>query len=151
MNDQPEQEQPAGLAERSRYLLIGIAEFLFMIAFFLFCFKLFWFLVEKFTMPMLDIILSWSMLWRLIVGLPLIAIPVLLVGYLVFGNEEKPGWLVALNLRKHPVVKSWFGLFRSSMAVLGSFAFLKLIWLSGSGRENPLEWLQLFGELLKGF
>lgn len=151
MNDQPEQEQAAGLAERGRKLLIGIAEFLFMIAFFLFCFKLFWFLVEKFTMPMLDIILAWPTWVRMLVGLPLIAIPVLLAGYLVFGDEEKPGWLVALNLRKHPVVKSWFGLFRSGMAVIGSFAFLKLIWLSGMGRENPLEWPQLFGELLKGF
>lgn len=66
------------VAERSGKALIGIAEFLFLLAFFLFCFKLFWSLVAVFTISLLDTILSWPLLLRLIVGLPLIAVPVLL-------------------------------------------------------------------------
>ena len=140
----------SGFAERSGKVLIWIAEFLLLLAFLLFCFKLFWSLVEEFTSFALPTVLAWPMLLRLIVGVPLIAAPVLLAGYLLWADKERPGWLVAWELRKHPVVKSWFGLFRSGAAVVGSFAFLKLIWLTGEeGAE--IEWWHMFGELLRRF
>lgn len=140
-----------GIAERGGKIFVVIAESLFLLAFFLFCFKLFWSLVREFTFFALDIVLAWPMLLRLIVGIPLIAAPVLLAGYLLFGDEERPGWLVLTELRKHPVVKSWFGLFRSGAAVVGSFAFLKLIWLTGEEGADAIDWWHMFGELLHRF
>ncbi len=148
MSKQPVQD--SGFAERSGKVLIGIAESLFLLAFFLFCFKLFWSLVREFTMFALDTVLSWPVWVRLIVGVPLIAAPVLLAGYLLFENEGRPGWLVVAELRKHPAVKNWYGLLRSGVAVVGSFAFLKLIWLTGDEGAG-INWWHMLGELLKQF
>ncbi len=149
MSEQPVRDP--GFVERTGEILSWTAESLFLVAFFLFCFKLFWSLVREFTLSALDTVLAWSILWRLFVGVPLIVLPVLLAGYWLFGDEERPGWLVVAELRKHPVVKRGFGLFRSGAAVVGSFAFLKLIWLTGDEGVDAIDWWRLFGELLRQF
>ena len=140
-----------GLAERSGEVLDGIAESLFLIAFLLFCFKLFWSLVQEFTLYALDIILAWPMLWRVLVGLPLIAAPVGLAAYFLFGNEERPGWLVVAELRKHPVVVGWRALYRRIAAVIASYAFLKLVWLTGEDGADAIDWWRLIGKLFGQF
>ena len=149
MNKHP--TRSIGFAERGGKVLIWIAESLFLVAFFLFCFKLFWSVVRVFTFFALDIVMSWPMLLRMFVGVPLIAAPVLVAGYFLFGDEERPGWLAVAELRKHPVVKNWFGLFRSGVTVVGSFAFLKLIWLTGARGTDTIDWWNMFGELLRRF
>lgn len=70
-----------------------------LIAFFFLCFKFFWFLVQGFTLKVLDYVLEGPMLLRLLVGLPLIALPVLVAGYLLFGDQDRPGWQRLFELR----------------------------------------------------
>jgi hypothetical protein len=143
--------QDAGLVERSGMILDDAAEALFVVAVFLFCFKLFWSLVGEFTFFVLDIILAWPMLGRVIGALLFIAVPVLLVGYLLFGDEERPGWIIVAKLRNHPVIRTPLGLFRRATAVIASFAFFKLIWLTGDEGADTVDWWDLLRQLMLQF
>lgn len=137
-------------AKRAGDSLDWIAESLFLAAFFLFCFKLFWSLVGNFTTTALHEILDWSLLFS-ILGLLLIAFTVSTAAYFVFGEEERPGWLIVAKLRHHPAVEPWLGLLRSAVAVVASFAFLKLIWLTGENGAATIAWWPLLGELFTTF
>lgn len=132
-------------------VLEWIAETLLLVAFFLLCFKFFWFLVRGFTLSVLDYVLEWSTLWRMLVGFPLIALPVLVAGFLLFGNEERPGWRRLFELRKHRLVAGWLALFRHVAAVVASFAFFKLIWLTGEQGAESIDWWHVFAEFFRQF
>ena len=141
----------ASLIQRSEVLLDDAAKALFVAAVFLFCFKLFWTLVGEYTLYVLDIILAWPMLGRMIGALIFIAVPVLLAGYFLFGDEERPGWLIVAKLRNHPVIRTSLGLFRRATAVIASFAFFKLIWLTGDEGVDAVDWWDLLRQLMLQF
>ena len=73
MRHEPSENQK--FVERLSNVLNWIAETLLLIAFFFLCFKFFWFLVRGFTLTGLDYVLEWPMLSRMLVGLPLMALP----------------------------------------------------------------------------
>ena len=64
------------LAERCSEALEAVIELLFLAAFFLLVFKLFWLAVEAYTMPLLGWILELEQPWRTLVALGGIAVPV---------------------------------------------------------------------------
>ena len=89
---------------------------------------------------------SWPTALRLVVGLPVVALPVGLAAYFLFGDPEHPergGLARLLELRDSP----WLGVLRKSLAVLASFALLKLVWLT----EDDAGWWSLAAELLRAF
>jgi hypothetical protein len=133
--------------ERLGEWLDRIAESLFLIAFFLVCFKGFWALAGTFTMLALDVILSWPTFLRMSVGFLLIALPVGIATWFLFADEERPGWLKLAQLRKHPRAAVGLGLMRRGAAVVGAFAFLSYIWLLGRDGAGAIDWWQVIGEL----
>ena len=149
MDDTVTVQQP-GVAERASGLLDQATQGLFLAAFALFAFKLFWAGVGAFTGPVFDLVLSGPLVYRIGGGL-LIAVVVSVAAYVLFGDEERPGWLVLAELPKRPSVAPWVTLMRRAFGVLATFAFLKLVWLAGDDGAGSIDWWHLFGQLLRRF
>lgn len=132
-----------------------VADLLFMTAFVLFCFKFFWgFAVRNFTLGVFDWIETWPTAVRVIVGVPLIGLPVGVAAFWLFGDEqssEKGAIAKLFELRKSPRVQPVLALVRKTVGVLGMFALLKLMWLTGNQGAASIDWWSLLAELVRAF